>query len=311
MVYIARAAVGLSSGSLLYQADQWYPIKTVCGIEYRWRLKKDNTFEVFAGVFTDEFEALSCAKQMYINILYTFYSRQVRIDDPGPWLYSSNFDSDKTRQISEESYVFYNSHYVGTFTGPAVYEVENSIDDFDLYKSLKGYISGSSTDQNINIEKIDQYVFSYNSESHSLLRYIYLAEQTNDYGMKMTIYCSILEHMAEDGYKSKASQAEIDALVGHVCDSPLSDEEKNQLVNLLESGRRLSARQKCVNLLNKYARYSYDGYTPKKIFDEAYSLRSAFAHGNSPKTIKASWYIKFVVLDVIKAYMRDKEGLDA
>ena len=102
-------------------------------------------------------------------------------------------------------------------------------------------------------------------------------------------YCSILEHMAEDGNKCEASQAEIDALINHVKDSTLSCEEKNQLISFLGSGRRLSARQKCINLLNKFAKHSYDGYTPKKIFDEAYSLRSAFAHGNSPRTIKASF----------------------
>jgi len=126
-------------------------------------------------------------------------------------------------------------------------------------------------------------------DPNNLILYIYLAEQTHDYGMKMTIYCSILEHMAEDGNKCEASQAEIDALVNHVKDFTLSCEEKNQLISFLGSGRRLSARQKCIHLLNKFAKHSYDGYTPKKIFDEAYSLRSAFAHGNSPRTMKASF----------------------
>lgn len=310
MKYIARAAVKLSSGSIQYHVNQWYPIKNVSGIEYRWRLRDDNTFEAFAGTFADKFTALRCAKQMYATILYTFYTRQILIDNPGPWIYFPDFDSDITKQISERSYVFYNSHNSGAFTGPAVYEVDNSIDDFDSLKILKGYISKTETDAEIKIDNIDQHIFSYNAEAHRLLRYIYLAEQTHDYGMKMTIYCSILEHMAEDGNKSEASQAEIDALINHVKDSTLSCEEKDQLVSFLGSGRRLSARQKCINLLNKFAKHSYDGYTPKKIFDEAYSLRSAFAHGNAPRTIKASFFIKFVVLDVIKAYLREKEGLD-
>lgn len=247
---------------------------------------------------------------MYVTILYTFYSRQVLIDDPGPWLYFPDFDSDKTKQISERSYVFRNLHNSGAFTGPAVYEVDSAIDDFDSYRFLSGYISKAETDAKLEIENIDQHTFSYNADSHRLLRYVYLAEQTHDYGMKMTIYCSILEHLAEDGKKSEASQAEIDALIAHVNDSTLSQEEKNQLVNYLNQGRDLSARQKCRTLLEKYAQYSYGGYAPKRIFNEAYNMRSAFAHGNTPKSVKASLYIKFVVLDVIKAYLRDKEGFD-
>lgn len=311
MGYVARASVILASGSIQYQTNQWYPIKIKSGIEYRWRLKADNTFEAFAGVFSDKFAALACAKQMYMTILYTFYTQQVLIDDPGPCWYFSDFDSDVTKRVSERSYVFRDPHNSGAFAGPAVYEVTKSIDDFDSYKFLNGYISGTKTDAEIRIENIDQHIFSYNAESHRLLRYIDLAEKTHDYGMKMTIYCSVLEHLSEDGKKSEASQIEIDALIDQVDNSSLSPEEKDQLKNYLKQGKELSARQKCRNLLEKYAKYSYNGFSPKKIFSEAYSMRSAFAHGDTPKTAKASFYIKFVVLDVIKAYLREKEGLDA
>lgn len=311
MGYIARAAVVLSSGSIQYQTNQWYPIKNTSGIEYRWRLKPDNTFEVFAGVFSDKFEALACAKQMYITILYNFYHKQVLIDDPGPYVYFSDFDSDVTKQVSERSHVFYGPHNIGAFTGPAVYEVENSIDDFDSYRFLKGYISGTKTDAEIKIDDIEQHVFSYTEESHRLLQYVHLAEKTHDYGMKMTIYCSILEHLAEDGKKSDAMQTEIDSFIAQVNNSTLSKEEKEQLGNYLKLGKELSTGQKCRSLLTKYAKFSYDGHTPKRIFSEAYSIRSAFSHGDKPDVREASFYMKFVVLDVIKAYMREKEGLDA
>ena len=45
------------------------------------------------------------------------------------------------------------------------------------------------------------------------------------------------------------------------------------------------------------------------MFDEAYSIRSTFSHGEEPDygKVKAAAYMRFLMLDVIKGYLQSKE----
>ena len=138
---------------------------------------------------------------------------------------------------------------------------------------------------------------------------VIVADNEMDYGMKMTIYCSILEHLSESEKKSDAVQCEIDSLVKAVKTGPLLTDEKEQLINYLNLGRELSARQKCIKLIKKYAAQKYAQYSAKDILSEAYRIRSAFSHGDNIDSdkIESSYLIKRMVLDVIEGYMRDLE----
>ena len=66
-----------------------------------------------------------------------------------------------------------------------------------------------------------------------------LAQQTMEYGMKMTIYCGIFEHLSENGLKSEAFQAEINELIKQVDRCDLGPVEKDQLILLFNFGRYL------------------------------------------------------------------------
>ena len=69
----------------------------------------------------------------------------------------------------------------------------------------------------------------------------------------MTLYCGLLEHMAEDKPKHPSVISEIDSLIEHVRLSSLSLEEKSSLVSYLGFGKNISARQKCRLLCQQYA----------------------------------------------------------
>ena len=128
--------------------------------------------------------------------------------------------------------------------------------------------------------------------------------------MKMTIYCGILEHLSENKQKEQDVINTIEDLINNVKQTDLSQKNKDSLIGFLRSGENISARGKCLLLCKKYSKPTYGGYTCNKIIDEAYGIRSAFSHGYNCDNMNpdCSAYIKYIVLDVIKNYMKEKES---
>ena len=167
-------------------------------------------------------------------------------------------------------------------------------------------ITTSST-VNIDLSDIDTGYFSYNRDVHDLFESIELAENAHSFGVRMTIYCGLLEHLAKDERKDGEVQSVLSDLVACVEGSTLSKENKAQLLQYLERGRNQSAGQKCKKLIKQYAHDNYGNYSAKKILDKAYSLRSKFSHGEIVEYDFMASYMKLIVLDVIKGYMCEKE----
>lgn len=306
MKYVAHAAVRLQDGILDEQKNRWFHIKTVADIEYRWRVCGDRFCEVVAGSFEDKFEALRCAKKMQVTLLYATIGRQISLENAVPYNYAPDLDSDKTGSIEYEGSIFHRIRCIQRFAGPGVFEVDNSIDEFDDYHPLSLSISTSST-VFIDLYDIDIGSFSYNREVHDLFQSIELAENAQNFGIRMTIYCGLLEHLAKDELKDAQIQSVISELVAHVEESSLLKENQSQLVQYLEAGRNQSARQKCKKLIEQYAHENYGPYSAKKILDRAYSFRSKFSHGEMVQYDVMASHMKFIVLDVIKGYMCEKE----
>ena len=315
MLYIAHAGVRLNEDAYTYKKDEWHLIKTVNGIEYRCRLKQDLTYEVISGLFSDKNDALIQAKKIYITLLYSLIKCGFSIDVSGCDLYEQSLYSEeygsREEYIKNEPFFFWNKKNVGGQYGPGVYEVEASIDEFEEYNFFDVEWS-VSCDSNLDFENVDEYIFTYSRESQDLLNSVILAEQAVDYGMKMTIYCGILEHLSEDGNKSEAILNKINDFINCVDDSELEPSEKDQLKNFLNSGKKKSSRQRCKELIKKYAQPKYGKYKSEKIFSDAYGIRSTFSHGDEINAFSedASRYVKFVVLDVIKGYIREREKLE-
>lgn len=312
MPFLAHAAIQLAYDECPKDKNTWHFIKECDGIEYRWKFRSDYSYHIIAGLFNDPNDALKCAKQIYVTMVFEFLRAGFLIDDAGCSTYETTLFRDKELTVDgydgDELYFFWNKYYQGGGLGPGVYEVETSLDEYDEYKTLSSNVS-IIRESELNFENIDEYYFSYCREAQKLFNTIMLAEQADSYGMKMTIFCGLLEHLSETQDKEQEVLNVIDQLSAFVDSTDLSQEKKNSLKNYLNSGKKISARQKCLRLCEKYAKASYGGFECNKIINAAYSLRSSFSHGESnQRHSKCSAYIKLIVLDVIKNYMREKES---
>lgn len=316
MAYVAHAAVLLANDESPNEKNVWHFIKQKGGIEYRWKFCNDFTYHIIAGVFESPTDALQCAKQLYVSLFYDLVWNGHSIADAGCNSYKTRLFHDEEPEVKgyngDESFFFWTKCYQGGKLGPGVFEVDQSIDEFDEYR----FIDGSLTiicESDLSFEKVDAYYFSYCREAQEYFNTIMLAENAFEYGMKMTIYCGLLEHLAENRDKEPDILCILDELVKYVEGSSLPSEKKDSLKNFLNTGRKVSANQKCIALCERYAKQNYGGYTFKKIVGAAYSIRSAFAHGGNweKRYSKCAAYIKFVVLDVIKNYMKEKENKDS
>ncbi len=316
MLYIARAAVEMRDDySSDYNKGKWYYIKTVDSIEYRWRLFDDLTYEVIGGLFSDRFEALKCAKRMYVTLLYSTLWNGFSILESGcqtyePNIYVEELDGDEDLFFKQEEYFFWTKTKRGRNLGPSVFEVENGFEELSEYRSIPLSVTIKWPGSDLSLDNVDEYLFSYSRETQKLLNSIVLGDQADNYGMRMTIYCGLLEHLSPEEKKDLTVQEEIDCLIKHVSSSNLNKEQKDQLKNYLNRGKDVSARQKCKSLCDKYAEKQYCEYSPKQIISAAYTIRSRYAHGDEYVVEEGNpaRLIKYVVLDVIKNYLREKEN---
>lgn len=312
MSYVAHAAIKLANDESPNEKNVWHRIKQCDGIEYRWKFTKEHIYHVIAGVFDDPNDALKCAKQLYVSLFYEVVWQGFPIADAGCSSYETRLFHDGEPEIKgydgDETFFFWTKHYQGGKLGPGVFEVDKSIDEFDEYQFFDVSLS-ISHDSDLNFDKADELIFLYCREAQEYFHSITLAENAFEYGMKMTIYCGLLEHLSENRNKEEDVLCVLDELVKCVDSSTLSSEKKDMLKNYLNRGRNVSASQKCRDLCKKYARGKYGEYDCKKIIDKAYSIRSAFSHGERGDNLysRRASYIKYVALDVIKNYMSDKE----
>ena len=314
MPYVAHAAFPLATGISPDRKMNWYTIKQVDCIEYRWKFDSDDSCHVLAGVFEDAHAALNCAKQIYVSLFYELMKQGFGIEGMGCSAYEMRFydpehDGNFENYVNNESFFFWNKRYAGGWLGPGVFEVNRSIDEFCDYRFMRGHIEARN-DTEIDLANIDRPRFAYCQEAWEYLDTITLAENAWDHGLKMTIYCGLLEHLSDDRSKDGDMLAMLDKLVECVDSSELPPANKNSLKSFLNSGRKVSSRQRCRNLCAKYAKPEYSGYSRKKIIDDAYGVRSAFSHGEKIDRPGSPGvrYMKFIVLDVVENYMREKEG---
>ena len=314
MLYVAHVGVQFVDDESPNEKNNWHFIMQRADIEYRWRISDDFKYEVIAGVFSNPNEALRCAKQMYVSLFFRLIGNNYKLADAGCSIYETRYGNDGVPDIEgydgDESFFFWGKHYQSDRLGPGVFEVENSLDEFDkLYKSLKcTFTFFHETD--LSFRNIDEYVFLYNRKAQECFQTILLAENAIELGMKMTIYCGLLEHLSHSSSKDPDVLLVFDQLEKYVDVSGLSTEKKNSIKNYLKQGRTESASHRCLVLCEKYAKSNYGNVSCKKIIGEAYSIRSAFSHGENCEdryNSCATSYIKHVVLDVVRGIMIEQE----
>lgn len=296
MAYVAHVGIDLKNDECPKEKDIWHFIKETNGVQYLWKFSKNHTYHVIADVFDNPHKALSSAKRMYVNILYHFVRNGIQIADAGCSDYERCF--------------FWNKQHYGGELGLGVFEVESSIHEFDEYRFLSGKLI-AIRESDLNLTNIDDNSFTYCKESQKLINTILLAENASDFGLKMTIYCGLLEHLSEDNDKDQDVLDVIEELINYVKSNPLAQGKKDTLLGLLKNGQKLSSSQKIHRICEQFAESNYGRFSCREIIKKAYSIRSSYSHGEdcSEKYSERAANIKFVALDVVKNYMMHKEEL--
>ena len=318
MLYVAYAAVKLGIDVIDYEKDEWHFIKKIGDIEYRWRLTSDLVYEVVAGLYADKQNALRCAKQIYVALLYSVYRKNISIQDAGCSSYCKRFylgeqlDGDEKAFFANEEFFFSTKKNQGPFLGPGVCEVKSEIEEFSEYNDIKMTFGGAITKVNLSMDNIDEYCFLYSEFSQQYLYTFSQADRASGVGLQMTLLCGLLEKMAEDyrkQYKELEVVEEINHLIQYVEESSLQDGQKTSLINGLNGLKEKSAREKCRLLCKEYARPQNGNYPTRTIVNSAYRIRSAYSHGNEKTNSFSSpaLFMKYVVLDVLKGYMQSVE----
>lgn len=314
MPYIAHSAVILHDNYRCYQKNVWQTVYDQDGLEIRWRISDGKKYEAAAGMFADKWIALRMAKNLYVAMTIQLLRRDIHMDKSALEFYGSHMANesygDHENEIPECLFIW-DEHNRGGGLGIDVYEAE-SIDEID---SRMSHLSVSVTQEcdRDDLSKIDlcNSYFDYNQEAHSLLNTILIADNVMDPGLRMTLYCGILERLAGESFKNEVVIAEIDQLIKHVDESELSDDQKRQLRGFLESGKKESAKGKIRVLCRKYGKELYGGHKPKKMIDVAYGLRSDFSHDGFKEHDYSSeaFHMKWLVLDVLCGYLKDHQNL--
>ena len=313
-MFSAHVGVFLSDEYPAYEKDTWFPIKAIHDITFKWRIKKNGLLEIIAEPFAVRATALYAAKNMYTSVIYYLLRKQINILDAGSEFYAQSLitgDSTDYHQTVEDTFCW-TQKYLGGGVGISVYEIEKSFDEYNKYDLPMriGNITTSRSNMPFNFSNIGYSPFTYDEFSQPLIHRILTAVNSYDEGFAMTVYCGILELLAEVGEpKPKEITDEIDELIIHVQESNLSKEYQNELIGFLIQGKNASSRQRCKALIKKYAKEKYGEYKAVDIFNNAYGLRSSYSHGNESSVLynsKAA-YMLLVVLDVLGGYMRDKQ----
>lgn len=314
MFYLARCAVILNCDINDFQKNTWY--KYPNDTKYKMRLKDDLCLEVICSCFENKFEALNCAKNMYAALIYHLLKNDYMIENNECCCYNyfNIHELGSYSEADEEKLFIYSpdSHY--HYTGFGVFEVPNSTEDFDKLYSFEVISCTFSSSGNL-LKKFNpqKTVFSYNSEVETLLYDLIEADCASNLGLKMTIYCGLLEHIAGLCIEQKAKDDDIisfiDELITQTKKSGLDKNKTNQLISYLNKGKDKSALSKCREVIGKYAKQEYGGYKTKDIINKAYKIRSTYSHGeNTPLYNSMVEQMKFILLDVIKGYVLEKEN---
>ncbi len=315
MPFIAYAGVKLKWDFESYEKDKWYPLKSIHNIHYRWRFTKDLKYELICGTFVKKEHAEIIAKYMFTTVLYNLLRKDVAIDDEccrfwGDEFYFRDIDGDY-KEFIDNIFLYEGTKKVYGQTNVFVVPVENTLDDFQGFSFNSDEGKTSVRGDVLSFDNYDGSFFQYNKEGQQLYHTIIMADNTDHLGIKMTLYCGILEHLISDYEKEQDVLQEIDQLIQHVEESNLTKEQKNTLKEYLKVGKKVSSRQKCRDFVKKYGREKYGDYTGKQIINAAYDIRSAFSHGSNCDKMYGTpaSYMKAVVLEVVNNYMHEKDQM--
>lgn len=114
--------------------------------------------------------------------------------------------------------------------------------------------------------------------------------------------------MGTNDLKTKKEIAVIEECIKTVKKSDMEEKQKNSMLGLLNDSKKISSREKCSRLMEKYFKNKYDEFNEKDVFDKSYKWRSKIIHGEElNEKIDGSYvyYLKIIVLDILKEWCKE------
>ena len=201
-------------------------------MNYHWRINDQCIYEVACELFENKQTALIAAKYIYVTVVYNLLKKDIRIKDAGCQFYEKSLfipGVDGNIEDYPESSFFWTPNCIGGGIGPDVYQVPNSFEDYDELYSNSFFDLKVSVSRNgllLDFDNYDKSPFIYSKMVQPLLNTIVQADSVWEIGLQMTLYCGLLEHMAEDKPKHPKVLSEIDLLVDHVVRGCLTKESE-------------------------------------------------------------------------------------
>ena len=120
-----------------YEKNKWKKLFKYNNKNCFWRITKDNYIEYALGKYSNEKDALIDGKVLYFNILYNMHMSRENFDY-GDEEYVTNFFHENANYtyeeyINEEKWFINSKDRFSNFCGLGIYELDESIDDFDNF----------------------------------------------------------------------------------------------------------------------------------------------------------------------------------
>lgn len=311
-MYIARVKLVLKSECMHYERDLWEVLFHYGDIECRWRYNKNNTIEFLLGLYKDRFIALEEGKRLYAKILYRFFgdgiSFEAGCDSYVTRMYHEDQGYTVDDFIANEEYFFWTPNYTGNYPGLAVYQIDNSFDDYDKYYGhfIEVKICTLLNDK-LPISDLQLGELIYTPYYQHVFALLSIANKYKDEKIAIPILCRAIEYMACDERRSPEEIEALNSCIRIIQASTLTVQQKQRICSFLESGKNESSRQKCINIIKQYCKPKYNEFTAKAVFDDSYSLRSAIVHGMKYDLARypGHMYLRYLVLEILRGKMKE------
>ena len=315
-MYIARVKILKDSKykNEYYEKNKWLELFEYNDKKCYWRIEEDGIIEFVLGYYEDRFKALEDGKKLYFNILYDLHRNEHSYALGDNSYITKMYHEDRGYSVKEfnknEEWFFNNKKFRSNFLGLYVFEIDDSINDYDkYYKSYTGniYVINNKPFNFLNrITKLDD-SYKYSKKNQEIFNLVRLAEETDE-NSQILLLCQALEIMGEEKNKTEEEINLLNQLIKEVKESNLANEQKESLKGMLEAGKKISSRRKCKNLIEKYCKIEYKGFNKFEIFKEAYTLRSSIIHGDKIQNDNIYYIdscLKIMVLDILKEWSKD------
>lgn len=315
-MYIAGIKIKMREGyeNGYYEKEEWKELfrhkDKVCS----WRIRKGGYLEFVLGYYKDRFQALNEGKMLYFNILYRIHRRHSNFELGDDTYISRIYHSEHGYTLKEfiqnEEWFFSTKKYQSNLLGLQVYEIDKDLNDYDKYQNEWNVKLTAEDNKPFafleEIGKLDE-KNKFSKKTQEIFNLVSLSEKADE-RTKILLLCQAIETMETNDLKTKKEIAVIEECIEIVKKSDLEEKQKNSMLGLLSNSKKISSREKCNRLIEKYFKNKYDEFNERDVFKKVYTWRSEIIHGEElSEKIGNSYiyYLKIIVLDILKEWCKD------